>query len=201
MKNFLLFFLLSSSCTYKIQNNYASRNPRIKTVAVDGIFDTTKTSLPHALFWTELQKRFALYSPLFVTSPDNADLYVRIHITDASEFQTKREVKDIVTYEPNTNIEPLDPTIIPSLNSASLVSTRQSTTITFAIEAIDIEGQEMFYSSTIKEAASYAIKGSFFPDETAPIKASESRNLALKAMAESLSIKVVNAINKKLQSS
>lgn len=73
-----------SGCAYKFSNKDLKTPEGIRTIAVEGIFDTSREVLHHEHLWSELQKAFASDGHLRVVTVGKADALVRAHIKTAS---------------------------------------------------------------------------------------------------------------------
>ncbi len=80
----LLYCLTSSlSCAYQFSHLQVMKYP-FRSIAVEGIYDTTSEVLPHEIMWSEMQRAFIRDGRLMLTSPDQADALVTLHLKEAS---------------------------------------------------------------------------------------------------------------------
>lgn len=85
----LVWFLVAQSfvvvsCAYRLSNIHA-RNPKgIKSIAVEGVYDSSQVPFPHDVVWRNLQHAVASSGHVRLTSIANADALLRIHIESAS---------------------------------------------------------------------------------------------------------------------
>lgn len=76
----IILVILLNSCSYRLTNLYLEAPNKIKTIAVEAVYDTSGQVVPHELIWTELQKAFAANGHLKVVAADQADALLRAHL-------------------------------------------------------------------------------------------------------------------------
>ena len=76
-------FLLISSCAYRFTNLHMRAPNKAKTIAVEGIYDTSRLALPHEYLWESLQKYIAINGRLKLAPKNQADLYLRCQLVSA----------------------------------------------------------------------------------------------------------------------
>ena len=72
-----------SGCVYRFSNLHVSTPQGIRTVAVEGVYDTSREILPHELLWEELQRAIASEGHLRVVPASRADALLRARIKSA----------------------------------------------------------------------------------------------------------------------
>jgi len=85
----IILVACTTGCAYRFTNLHVKRPAGIQSIAVEAIYDTTRTVLPHELLWEELQRAIVANGKLHLTTQSSADALVRAHITNG-DFRSGR---------------------------------------------------------------------------------------------------------------
>ena len=102
MRKFVLItavISVSASCVYRFTNAHLQTPQNIHSIAIEGIYDTSRTPLPHEILWENLQAEFITSGRLAVVGVDKADAYLRVHVHNG-------EVNQYDVYAPPKISEP-----------------------------------------------------------------------------------------------
>lgn len=98
----IVSIFMLSGCAYKFSNKDLKTPEGIRTIAVEGVFDTSREVLHHEHLWSELQKAFASDGHLRVVPVGKADALVRAHIKSASFSPSGDTKKNGAEKDPKT---------------------------------------------------------------------------------------------------
>ena len=99
---FIASLLILSSCSYRFSNLHMRAPAGSKSIAIEAIYDTSHQVLPHEYIWESIQRQFANDGRLELRSQENADLYMRVHLKNASFAPNNlfyQTAKDPVSFE------------------------------------------------------------------------------------------------------
>jgi len=71
---------LLNACAYRLTNLHTSRPNNIRSIFIEGVYDTSGEAVPHERLWDELQRAFAANGQLRLTTAADADAILRAHI-------------------------------------------------------------------------------------------------------------------------
>ncbi|MBI2602141.1 MAG: hypothetical protein HYW48_03715 [Deltaproteobacteria bacterium] len=166
MKHLLAFFTLSFllQCSYRFSNQHVRIPTGTETIAIEAIFDTGRSVLPHNLLWESLQRAFAANGHLRVSSMEKADLYLRAHLTSTRFAQSEwdsfskarkpsmflKELPETPGGETSEDVEPepFAPTEYLNLHSADIFSKRQSLSFLVEVEIWDLRKKTIILSQS-----------------------------------------------------
>jgi hypothetical protein len=72
--------VLVSSCAYRLTNLHTIRPENIRSIYVEGVYDTSAEPIPHERLWDELQRAIAANGQIRLAAPNEADAVLRAHI-------------------------------------------------------------------------------------------------------------------------
>lgn len=76
--------LIGNACAYRFTNNFVRNPAGAKTIAIESVFDTSREVLPHEVLWESLQRAFAKDGHLRLASRSEADLLLRVHLSNGN---------------------------------------------------------------------------------------------------------------------
>jgi hypothetical protein len=73
-----------TACSYRLTNLHRVRPNNIKTIFIEGVYDTSGEPMPHEHLWDALQRAFAANGQLRLSTADQADAILRAHVVSGS---------------------------------------------------------------------------------------------------------------------
>lgn len=147
----VLLLALLPACAYRFTNTAIQPPAGIRSVAVEAIYDTSRTVLPHEILWESLQRSLAENGRLRLTSQDKADALLRAHITAASVNPTGgAENDEMGDKDPVLPKNPADikPEEYRKITSAGTWTTKESVGYTVVVELWDLRNRKMLFQRT-----------------------------------------------------
>lgn len=152
--------LTLGGCAYRFTNSAQTLAVSKKSVAIEGIFDTTRQTLAHDILWRALQKSFAGTGKLRLLPAESADVLIRVHLNDLSLNPSAGNLNDeaIDPVNPYSG-ETLAPTAaLPTLNSSpDSHSLSETLKFQFLVEAWDLQSGQKLFAKSYKDSFSYAV--------------------------------------------
>lgn len=153
----LVFMLIQTACAYRFTNSSRTLETGARSVAVEGIFDTTRHTFPKDILWREIQRAFASTGKIRLTSADEAEVLIRVHLTEAIFVPNPGQ------YNPNLKepenpytVSPVAPTSYPPLNrSDDSYSTGETVSYEFQVEAWKLGSGQQIFQKAYRHAFSY----------------------------------------------
>lgn len=154
--------LLNFACAYQFSNLHMRTPNNAKTIAVEGIYDTSRLALPHEYLWESLQKHIAINGRLKLVHASHADLYLRCQLVRAnvSPFDVKlNEIKDPDTFiDDSLDIpSPYPMGSYPSYRRASSYAQQEQVSATAEIEVWDLREKKIVFKGSYGASATYGI--------------------------------------------
>ncbi|NRA44213.1 MAG: hypothetical protein HRU09_04560 [Oligoflexales bacterium] len=155
-------FLLISSCAYRFTNLHMRAPNKAKTIAVEGIYDTSRLALPHEYLWESLQKYIAINGRLKLAPKNQADLYLRCQLVSAeirpfdvvfNEIKDPSSLIDESAEVPN----PYPMGAYPSYRRASSYARQEQVSATANVEVWDLRTKQLVFRGTYGGYATYGI--------------------------------------------
>lgn len=155
----LLFFY--PACTYRFTNSERSLQTSARSVAVEGIFDTTRHTFPKDILWREIQRAFASTGKIRLTSAEDAEVLIRIHLTDAKFIPNPGTYNTNVKEPENPyTVSPTSPNSYPLLNkSDDSYSTGETVNYEFQVEAWKLGSGQQIFQKSYRHSFSYQLAG------------------------------------------
>lgn len=149
----LIAGLSLSSCAYRLTNLHVQTPNKIKTIAIESIYDTSSEVIPHDQLWNELQRAFASNGHLHLASTKSADALLRAHIKNASTLKSgdrpgnngEARKKDIDLYGA---AGPIPPSANRNLSVATDYFTKDRLSMLIDIEVWDLKTRELILQRT-----------------------------------------------------
>lgn len=95
--------LTLTSCAYRF-TNVAMQPPKgIDSIAIDPVYDTSREVISHEILWQAIQAEFARNGRIRLTSREDADALMTIHLKSASVKPSGSAVASAGTVEPGLN--------------------------------------------------------------------------------------------------
>lgn len=145
-----------SGCAYRFSNISMNRPSRIKSVAVEAVYDSSKNVIPSEVLWMEVQKAIAALGKVKLTTVDRADAILLTHISSArgeplevSRAGPKRDPKFESIYS-------IDPGKFRDLLRAGSWTNKHSIGVTVEVSLVDLRNREEVFHGT------YGGDGNFF---------------------------------------
>ena len=187
-----LFFVitLNPGCAYRFSNSYVQTIGNIRTVAVEGVFDTSKDVVPHEVFWESLQRSLARDGHLVLTDRDDADALLRIHIT-AADVRPTGAVKPISgpTKDPKVAAgEQIDPSLLRQLTVAGFFTELESVTALVTADLIDLRNGGILMEKKYSGVQNFrsARSESVFPLHSSYLYYSEASHSAYRKISDQI---------------
>lgn len=152
----LTICLMTSSCAYRFTNVAMSAPTGIQSIAIEGVYDTSREVIPHEVLWNAVAEEFAKNGRLTVTSKEEADALVTIHITQAEVSPTGAPSAESIDRDPpiGTNNYP-DPFAFKNLKKAGSWTTDEAISYTININIYNLYTRQTLFKR------SYATSGNF----------------------------------------
>ena len=184
-----LFCLGGWRCTYRFSNLYLQPPKGIHTLYVESIFDSSREPTPHEILWEKIQKVFAVNGKLVLTSKEEADAYLRAHITKAVVKQLDLEgnvSKDVTLplvdstgrYQPISAYE--------NLLAATRYSKKENLSLTVMVEVWDLRSKQKIWTQTYAATDYHKIFGVYTAKESAYLYAEEGFEYLYSILSESI---------------
>ncbi len=202
LQAFLPILLLG--CAYRFTNSDRALSTSNSTsnntpgVAVEGIFDTSRHTFAKDILWREIQRAFGSTGKVRLSSVENADVLIRIHLEEANFIPSPGK------YNPNVK-EPENPYIVstvapssyPSLtNSFDAHSTGESVNYSFQVEAWKLGSGEQIFQKSYHHSFSYDIADRRSPHSATTIS-KENMEAGLTQSAQNIARRVyLDLLNK-----
>ena len=194
---FVFIFPLSiflSSCSYRFSNTAMSSPVGVKTIAFQGVYNTSRKVWPAHVLWGELQRSFARKGKMRLTKPSQADILLRAQIEQASSSpgDVYRSTND---KDPKgNNIYSAAPEEFRNLLRAGSWALKESMNISVKIEVWDLRTKKKLFSSSYPGQATIP---TYQAENVAEISThyllfQESKTNAFKAMARSIADKAAS---------
>ncbi len=195
MRLLIFLVLLLQSCTYRF-NNLSLKPPKgLRTIAIEAIFDTGRTPLPHEILWVSLQKQFAIDGRLQVTSPEQADVYLRAHIFNSTLYQNGQQSfyqgmdpKELVDKESG---QVQSPFAFQNLNRAKDFANYATVSVNVEVQFWDLYTKTLLHQKTYQLSKRYEIFDAAIPLGNQFIQAQETLEINMEEMSDSLARSIV----------
>ncbi|MFW7379350.1 MAG: hypothetical protein ACOH5I_11120 [Oligoflexus sp.] len=130
----LLFFAwLMPACAYRFTNVALAPPPNVRTIAIEAVYNTSREVIPHEWFWQAVQAEFARNGRVWLTSPEQADALMTLHITQASVAPSGTPIPEAINRDPPVSDRgSLSPFNFKNLRIAGSYTTTE--TINFQVE-------------------------------------------------------------------
>ncbi len=181
------------SCTYQF-SNYAYKPPKgISKIAVEAVYDTSRSVIPHDILWDEIQVALARSGHLVLTSIDNAEGLLRVHIKNYSTRQfgrssTINEFKDPRPFETG---EPTPPRYLRNLAQSHSIAQQETFTLGIDVELWDLHTQKKVFSKSYSTQKKYKI-GLTQNKKLIHLRSEESNSINFAAASEDLANRIAS---------
>ena len=200
LKNyFIVLSITLSSCSYRFTNLHLRAPSDSRTIAIEGIYDTSKTVIPHEYLWKSLQQEFATNGVLQLSSQAQADLYLRTQILDVSinpqniESSNIKEPKYFNSDRANGK-NPHPPSHYPSYRRARSFAKENGISMTIRVEVWDIRTQKLIFNSSFSQVGTYGVYSVGSAVEYGFLRADENFERAVEGLSSSLAKQVVRSV-------
>jgi hypothetical protein len=191
---FFLFFSTSlawlPSCSYRFTNQNIQIPVHIQSIAVEGIFDTSREVLPRHHLWSALQQAFARDGHLTVTSTRSADALLRIHLDSAGTGPTGSGETTKPLFD-----DPLrdTPDSFRNLRKAGEYTTHEVVRLSVHVEIIDLHKKTTLLKKSYSSQASFRSMRTedFIQAKSQYLAYEESLEQKVKEMSESIAESIV----------
>ena len=192
-----LGFFLLPSCAYRFSNLHMRAPNEAKTIAVEGIYDTSRLAVPHEYLWESLQKYIAINGRLKLVPKSQADLYLRCQLVNASvaPFDINlQEIKDPGSFiDESLEIpSPFPMGAYPSYRRASSYARQEQVSATAVVQVWDLRSKQLVFQGTYGGYATYGISSSSV--EYGFLKADEAFEKGFASAANSIAKQAIDAL-------
>jgi hypothetical protein len=175
------------NCTYRFSNLYLQPPKGIQTLYVESIFDSSREVTPHEILWEKIQKAFALNGKLILTSKEEADAYLRAHITSAvvNQFDLEGSVSKEIAIpltDSTGRYQPLS--AYENLLAATRFSKKENLSLSVMVEIWDLRTKEKLWSQTYASTDFHKIYGVYTAKESAYLYAEEGFEFLFATLSE-----------------
>lgn len=185
--------LLSNSCAYRFTNVVMSAPVGIQSIAIEGVYNTSREVIPHEILWNALSEQFAKNGRLQVTSKENADAILRVRLSDASVKPSGSPSSESIYKDPVvTTTDKRTPFEFKNLRRAGNWTTEERLSFALTVEVYNLHTKKLIFSR------SYSTSGAFRSIRASTVATSNSGYLlyeeALEARMKSLSTGIASNI-------
>ena len=198
---FLMFFFIAiCSCNYRFSNLYYKAPLGSKTIAVEGIYDTSKVVVPHSYLWKSLQKEFVINGVLKLAPQSRADLYLTTQIVDISinpqNIQGGGRLKEPEHFniDAATGRNPHPLNAYPSYKQSGAFALENIMRVSILVELWDLRTNEQLFSRSYYGDGAYNVYHPNSAVEYGFLMADESYEGAFRGIADSLARSVVRGV-------
>lgn len=189
-----LCLILSPSCAYRFSNSYVQTISNIKSIAVEGVFDTSKDVVPHEIFWESLQRSIARDGHIRLTDRSEADALLRIHIT-AADVSPTGAAKPISGPTKDPKIvagEIIEPSKIRQLTVAGFFTEMESVSASVTADLIDLRYGGVLFERTYGGVQQFrsARSEANFPLHSSYLFYAESANQAYQKISDTIAQRI-----------
>lgn len=183
-------------CTYKFSNLHMRTPNKAKTIAVEGVYDTSRMALPHEYLWESLQKHIAINGRLRLVPKNQADLYLRCQLLRANinPFDIKLgEIKgpDSFVDESLEIPSPYPMHAYPSYRRASSYAKQEQISATAVVEVWDLRQKQLVFKRSYGANSTYGILNASSSVEYGFLKADEAFENGFASVANEIAKKAV----------
>lgn len=176
----------STSCAYRFTNVVMSPPPGIKSIAIEGIYNTSREVIPHEILWTALMEQFAKNGRLVVTSKEEADALVTVQLTSSSVNPSGTPSSESIYKDPIvTETDKRTPFEFKNLRRAGNWTTEETLSFKIDVKVHNLHNREVIFQK------SYSSTGAFRSIRASTVAQTRSGYLlyeeALEARMKSLS--------------
>lgn len=194
----MLVCLISSSCAYRFTNLHMKAPEGAKSIAIEAIYDTGKTVLPHEILWEQIQHQFAINGKLKLAPASRADLYLRAHIKKSSIRPTStekvRSTEPDSFYNGASPATPWRPQEYPNYNVASSYSKTETLSMSLEVEVWNLHTRKKIFSDVYSGGETWTVYDGSLPPEFAFLKAEESFENAFEGLSYALARAIVRDV-------
>ncbi|SMF55461.1 LPS assembly lipoprotein LptE [Pseudobacteriovorax antillogorgiicola] len=182
------------SCAYRFTNVVMTVPEGVQSIAVEGIYDTSREVIPHEILWTSLMEEFARNGRLVLTSKEEADALMTVQIKDAQVFPSGAPSSEAITKDPIvSDTDKGNPFAFKNLRRAGNWTTTETVTYTIEVEVHNLRTRETIFSRNYSTSGSFrSIRASSVAQtRSGYLLYEEALQARMKSMSEGIARKVV----------
>ncbi len=166
-----------AACTYSFSNLDFHPPTNVRSIAIAGIYDTSRRIIPHALLWESLQREIIKSGKIALREPSQADVYLKTHLLEATiaDGDERRipEKKRLSFAEPDSD-DLSKPYSFEDLKTAERFSVSHSLGLTVAVEIWDLRSKRCLLNKRYFAQAGRGAWNEKIPKELRFIRSQES---------------------------
>jgi hypothetical protein len=188
---------LGPACAYRLTNLHTVRPENIKSIFVEGVYDTSAEPVPHEKLWDELQRAIAANGQLRLAKPEAADAILRAHViksftAKAGERKvnlSKSKKKDPEIFAAQSS--PPTPGVLRDISVADDYYLKSSWSSLVIVEIYDLRTKKLILQRQYPMSAEVAAVRGDQPTEIHHLRHEESFQASYGNAARSLAERVV----------
>ncbi len=146
-----------SACAYRFTNIAMKPPPGVQSIAVEPVYDTSREVISHELLWHAIQAEFARNGRIQLTTRDQADALMTVHIEAATIAPSGSPTGSKGTVDPNVEGRQIlnDPYSYKQLNRAGFSTNTESISYQVNVKVHNLFTKEVIFDRD------YTASGSF----------------------------------------
>lgn len=137
------------SCSYSFTNVQLHPPLGVTSIAVGGIYDSSRRIVPHAHLWESLQREIAQSGKLVLRDAAQADVYLKTHVVEAAivdgDERRISEKRIMPREEPSTD-DLAHPELFEDLKSAQRYTVSRTLRLTVDVEFWDLRSKAKLHA-------------------------------------------------------
>jgi hypothetical protein len=189
----LILVTCLQSCVYSFVNSVRhSSNSKIRSIAVEAVYDTSSTPMSHANLWREIQRAIIKDGYLSLTNSNSADAILTLQLLSNRvansgspiELDSKTTLDDFI---PSTATADQ----ITNLNRAGRITQHEVLGFTVLAEAYELSTGKKIYSKSYSRSATLkSIRGNYLARENDFLIHEEALSNRTKEMSKSMGAQI-----------
>jgi hypothetical protein len=189
--------VLVTSCAYRLTNLHTVRPGDIKSIFVEGVYDTSAEPIPHEKLWDELQRAVAAHGQLRLAPPEEADAILRAQVIKTSSAKagerkvtlSKSKRKDPEIFSGQSS--PPTPGVLRDISVAEDYYVKTSWTSVVLVEVYDLRTRNLLMQRQYPMSAEVVAARGDQPTEIHHLRFEESLNASFGNASRGLAERIV----------
>jgi hypothetical protein len=200
--NFLVpILVLATSCAYRLTNLHTVRPGDIRSIFVEGVYDTSAEPVPHEKLWDELQRAIAANGQLRLASAKDADAILRAQVIKTSSAKagerkvalskSKKKDPEIFSGHSSGQSSPPTPGVLRDISVADDFYVKSSWASLVLVEIYDLKTNRLLLQRQYPMSAEVVAVRGDQPTEVHHLRHEESLQASFGNAAKTLAERVV----------